>query len=75
MRQEGIRKASASEPLLKCRKTWLTSEPGRLDGPGISLAGVPFTGRAVSGTQAARSWSAASVRNVGRRMPILAGSR
>jgi hypothetical protein len=33
--------------------------------------GCPFTGQAVSGMQAARAWSVASVRNVGRRVPIL----
>jgi hypothetical protein len=34
--------------------------------------GHPFTGQAVSGIEAARACSAASARNVGRRVPILA---
>ena len=38
----------------------------------MSLAGVPFTGQAVPGMKAARSCSAASARNVGRRVPITA---
>jgi hypothetical protein len=39
---------------------WVRDEPG----------GSPFTGQAVSGTEAARVRSAASAWNVGRRMPI-----
>jgi len=38
----------------------------------MSLAGVPFTGQAVPGMKAARACSAASARNVGRRVPITA---
>jgi hypothetical protein len=53
MRQVGIGKTSVSEPLLKCRKQYLASKPGRRLGPGMSLAGVPFTGQAVSGMEAA----------------------
>jgi len=37
---------------------------------GISLAGDPLTGQAVSGVKVARVWSAAATRNVGRRVPI-----
>jgi hypothetical protein len=40
MRQVGTGKASASEPLLTCRNKQLTSEPGRLNGAGMSLAGA-----------------------------------
>src|SRR4051794_18456450 len=42
MRQVGIGKASASEPLTTCRNKQLTSEPDRLNGSGMSLAGAPF---------------------------------
>jgi hypothetical protein len=45
MRQEGIRKASVSEPLMKCRKNLLTSKPERLNGSGISLAGARLLAR------------------------------
>src|SRR5450756_2072969 len=38
-RQVGIRKANASESLMKCRKTqYVTSKPGRTSSPGMSLA-------------------------------------
>jgi hypothetical protein len=30
----------------------MTSKPGRLLGPGMSLAGVPISGQAVSGMEA-----------------------
>ena len=53
MRQVGIGKTSVSESLLKCRNVYLASKPGRPNGPGMSLAGVPFTGQAVSGMKAA----------------------
>ncbi len=49
MRQVGTGKASVSEPLMTCRNKQLTSEPDRLNGSGMSLAGDPFTGQAVSG--------------------------
>jgi hypothetical protein len=68
MRQVGTGKASVSEPLTMCRNKQLTSEPDRLNGSGMSLAGAPFTGQAVSGMEAARVRSAASAWNVGRRM-------
>ena len=49
----------------------MASKLGRLgllqDEPG----GVPFTGQAVPGMEAARAWSAAFTRNVERLMPIL----
>jgi hypothetical protein len=71
MRQVGIGKASASEPLMKCRdqpdgiKTGVShysrDEPG----------GCPLTGQVVPGMKAARVRSAASAWNVGRRVPIL----
>ena len=71
MRQVGTGKASVSEPLMTCRNTvddiktgvvkWSRDEPG----------GCPSIGQAVSGMEAARARSAASARNVGRRVPIL----
>src|SRR6266702_1569638 len=70
-RQAGIRKASVSDPLRKRRKirdgiktevcVELRDESG----------GCPFIGQAVSGVKAARVCSAATTRNVGRRVPIL----
>jgi hypothetical protein len=39
-RQVGTGKASASELLWTCRNKQLTSEPGRLKGAGMSLAGA-----------------------------------
>ena len=71
MRQVGIRKASASEPLLTCRNVMGGIETGvdteLRDGPG----GCPSIGQVVSGMKAARSWSAAPARNVGRPVPIV----
>jgi len=40
MRQEGIRKANASEPPMKCWKAYMTSKPERLNGSGTSLVGT-----------------------------------
>jgi hypothetical protein len=45
MRQVGIGKASVSEPLLTRRKKKMTSEPGRLNGSGMSLAGARLLAR------------------------------
>jgi hypothetical protein len=45
MRQVGTGKASVSEPLTTCRNKQMTSEPDRLNGSGMSLAGAPFTGQ------------------------------
>ena len=45
MRQVGTGKASASEPLWTCRNKQLTSKPGRLNGPGMSLAGARLLAR------------------------------
>ncbi len=39
--------------------------------PGDEPGGCPPIGQAVSGMEAARAWSAASARNVGRRVSIL----
>jgi hypothetical protein len=39
-RQVWITKASASEPLMTCRKRRVTSKPGMLWSPGMSLAGA-----------------------------------
>ncbi len=70
-RQAGIRKASESEPLMKHRKIRddIKTEVCALlrDKPG----GYPLVGQAVSGVKAARAWSAATTRNVGKRVPIL----
>ena len=80
-RQVGTRKASESEPLSRCRKQsrWHQNRGawGSRDEPG----GCPCTGQAVSGMEAARAWSAAFTRNVGRRpliplpVPVGAGGR
>ena len=55
---------------MKCRDLGNDIETGvsmrSRDEPG----GCPFIGQVVSGMQAARAWSVASVRNVGRRVPI-----
>lgn len=45
MRQEGIRKANASEPPMKCRKAYMTSKPERLHGSGMSLVGARLLAR------------------------------
>ena len=45
MRQVGTGKASVSEPLTTCRNKQLTSEPGRLNGSGMSLAGARLLAR------------------------------
>ena len=44
MRQVGTGKASVSEPLTTCRNKQMTSKPGRLNGPGMSLAGARLLG-------------------------------
>lgn len=56
-RQVGARKASESDPLMKCRK----HRPGDIETGGTSLSrdkpgGYLLTGQAVSGTQVARAW-------------------
>ena len=49
----GIRKTNESESLMTCRYgIQVTSEPGLLFGPGMSLAGARFLGQAVSGMEA-----------------------
>jgi hypothetical protein len=45
MRQVGTGKASVSEPLTTCRNKQLTSEPDRLNGSGMSLAGARLLAR------------------------------
>jgi hypothetical protein len=49
----------------------MTSKPARVNGAGMSLAGIPLIGQAVSGMEAARVRSAASTRNVGRQVLVL----
>jgi hypothetical protein len=71
MRQVGIGKASASEPLMTCRDQEVASKPGHPNSPETSLAGVPFIGQVVPGMKAARVRSAAFAWNVGRRVPTL----
>ncbi len=69
--QVGTRKANVSESLLTCRyRINVTSKPGCLFGPGMSLAGARRVGQVVSGMEATRAWSAAAAWNVGRRAPI-----
>ena len=41
----GTGKASVSEPLTTCRNKQMTSEPGRLNGAGMSLAGARLLAR------------------------------
>ncbi len=45
VRQVGTGKASVSEPLMTCRNKQLTSEPDRLNGSGMSLAGARLLAR------------------------------
>jgi hypothetical protein len=45
MRQVGTGKASVSEPLMTCRNKQMTSKPGRLNSPGMSLAGARLLAR------------------------------
>ena len=66
----GIRKASVSEPLMKCRKTGDDIKTGAVKWPREEPGGCPFTGQVVSGVKAARVRSAATTWNVGRRVPI-----
>lgn len=69
-RQAGIRKASESDPLMKHRKTGDDIKTGVCVDLREESGGNPFTGQMVSGVKAARAWSAATARNVGRRVPI-----
>jgi hypothetical protein len=71
MRQVGTRKASASEPLTTCRNEFDGIETGEFKSSRDEPGGCPFIGQVVSGMQAARAWSAAPARNVGRRTSIL----
>ena len=48
-RQVGIRKTIAAEA---SKINQMTSKPGHANGPGMSLAGGPLTGQAVSGVEA-----------------------
>jgi hypothetical protein len=47
------------------------SKPGVTAWPGIEPGGYPITGQVVPGAEVARAWTAAFVRNVGKRAPIL----
>jgi hypothetical protein len=49
----------------------MTSKPGCRKSPGMSLAGGPLIGQAVSGMETTRARSAASTWNRRRRAPIL----
>jgi len=49
MRQEGIRKANASEPLMKRRKRQDDIRTGTITGVRDEPGGSPLTGQAVSG--------------------------
>ena len=68
----GIRKASASESLMTCRKRiQMASELGVSIWLQEKSGGYPFTGQAVPGMEATRAWSAAFAWNVGRRTPVV----
>src|SRR5674476_1706275 len=69
-RQVGIRKANASESLMKCRKPICDIETGAYALSRVESGGWPFTGLTVCGMKATRSWSAAAAWNVGRQVPI-----
>ena len=49
----------------------MASEPGRVSRSGTSLAVARIAGQVVPGVEAARAWSAASVRNGGERARML----
>ena len=66
MRQEGTRKASESEPLLKRRNLSDDIRTGEYEGSRDEPGGDPHSGQAVSGVKVARAWSAALMRNVGK---------
>lgn len=67
----GTRKANVSESLMTCRdRSYVTSKPGFLFGPGMSQAAARGVGLAVSGMEATRAWSAGATWNVGRRVVI-----
>jgi len=70
-RQAGIRKASESEPLMKHRNTRDDIKTEVCAVPRDKPGGYPLIGQAVSGVKAARAWSAATTRNVGKRVPTL----
>jgi hypothetical protein len=59
-----------SEPLMTCQDLGNDIKTGVSMRSRDQSDGCPFTGQMVSGMQAARAWSVASVRNVGRRVPI-----
>ena len=46
------------------------SKPGVMAWPGTEPGGYPITGQVVPGAEVARAWTAAFVRNVGKRAPI-----
>ena len=71
MRQVGIGKASASEPLLTCRNSIDDIETGEAKSLRDEPGGCPFIGQVVSGMEAARVRSAAPAWNVGRRATTL----
>jgi len=51
---EGERKRTTDDVSVRL---WLTSKPGMLWSPGMSLAGALLTGQVVSGVEVARAWS------------------
>jgi hypothetical protein len=69
--QAGIGKASASEPLVKCRDQLNGIETGHPSSSGKEPGGYPFTGQAVPGMKVARARSAAFAWNAGTRVPVL----
>ena len=67
-RQVGTGKANESESLLTCRNAQDDIETGVSNRPRDESGGCPLTGRAVSGMEATRARSAASVWNRRRRV-------
>jgi hypothetical protein len=51
----GDREGELSSPLMKHRKQWLASKPGRIRGPGMESGGYPLTGQAMPGVNGGTS--------------------
>ena len=54
--QVWVRKASESEPPMKCRNALMTSKPRRVRIFGMKRGGYLFTAHAMSGIKGARAW-------------------
>jgi hypothetical protein len=55
MTSAGDREGELSSPLMKHRKLWLASKPGRIRGPGMESGGYPLTGQAMPGVNGGTS--------------------